>query len=49
MTFTPWPITWTRRLVSSQAIARENARVAAMGLTQRRMEREDAERYLAGL
>ena len=48
MTFTPWPITRTRRLVSSQAIARENARVAAVGLTQRRMEREDAERYLTG-
>jgi hypothetical protein len=48
MTYTPWPIIWTRRIVSSQTIARENARVAAVGMTRRRLEREDAERYLAG-
>jgi hypothetical protein len=44
---TPWPVIWSRRLISSQAVARHNALAAARVLAERRAEREEAERYLA--
>ena len=45
--FPNWPVIWSRTLRSHNAVARHNALAAARVLHERRLEREDVERYLA--
>ena len=46
-THTPWPVIWTRNLRSHNAVAQSNALAAWRVLQERRLEAEDAERFLA--